>query len=332
VAVAERGEYRAIRRVLLDGPDFQQLSERARWVFVALKLNMGPTGIEVHYRGALAHQVAAQTGVPAEAVTAAMDELEAGDWIRQEGNILWVVGQLDHDPHLKDNDQKHRKSVVKHVAGLPRLAIVRRFIEEHPQWFSDADPFDGLPEGPWKAHGSPSPVPKTEDRRPKTDNRDPPGVAHAREPIDPAVEDPEIVDDPPAVPGDTGARVVPLRPPGDLPFAGQDWDGRVSGSVVLQEWITLQPTPPSRRDRDRYGRTAKQLADEHTTGEIALAFVGMRYLWPFGDPKTGKAREPWTPEDLLRVFAKALPAARNHPRFKADEFRRDFNAAGGGLW
>jgi hypothetical protein len=182
--MGERGEYRAIRRVLLDGPDFQRLSERARFVFLALKLNIGPTGIEVHYPAALAFQVAEQTGVPPGAVMAALDELRAGNWLRLEANVIWIIGQLDNDPHMTAQDGKHRKSVCRHIAGLPRLAIVREFIEAHPSWFIDADApdSDSLPpkalprpsEGPSKALGSTEDrIPKTEYQEPKTDNQTP---------------------------------------------------------------------------------------------------------------------------------------------------------------
>lgn len=189
---SDRGEYRPIRRVLLDGPDFQQLSERARWVFVALKLNLGPTGIEVHYRDAVAHQLAAQTGAPADGVAAALDELEAAGWIRREENVLWIVGQLTHDPHMDHRDNKHRTSVWRHLQGLPRVEVVGEFVRHHAEWFTPGEytnakgetrPIDAAPaplrdhlarpsEGPSMALARPSGAPTTDNRGPKTDNKD----------------------------------------------------------------------------------------------------------------------------------------------------------------
>jgi hypothetical protein len=131
----------------------------------------------------------------------------------------------------------------------------------------------------------------------------------------------------PEVPGDTGGKVVALRPfpaarhPPEVPFGGMDWAGRVNGSHVLREWINLQPAPPSQRDRDRYGRACKRIADEHTCGEIALAFLGMSYTWPYGDPKTGAMRETWTPEHLAKEFVRAFGNARLHPTIR--EMRED---------
>lgn len=183
----ERGAYRAVKVVLLDGPDFQQLPERARWVFVALKLSFGPTGIEMHYPEALAHELAARTGADVGDVKDALDVLEAAGWIRREANVVWIVGQLQHDPHMTATDKKHRASVWRHVAGLPRLAIVGEFVAAHPEWFLasedgralEAAPADVLAlvdrrpsEGPPKALPRASEAPKTEDREPKTENRE----------------------------------------------------------------------------------------------------------------------------------------------------------------
>ena len=131
----ERGECRSIRRVLLDGPDFQRLPERARWAFVALKLNAGPTGIDVLYPDALAPQLARQTGMPVRAVRLALDALEAGGWIRREANLVWIVGHLKHDPHMSSKDRKHRMAVQRAIASMPRLELVRGFVAEHPDWF-----------------------------------------------------------------------------------------------------------------------------------------------------------------------------------------------------
>lgn len=133
--MADRGEYRSIRRVLLDGPDFQRLSAEARWCFVALKLNAGPTGFDVYYASALAGQLEAQTGLNLSDVTDAIDELDRHGWIRREGNLLWIVGHLPNDPHMSPADIKHRKAVQRHVASLPRIALVRAFVAAHPLFF-----------------------------------------------------------------------------------------------------------------------------------------------------------------------------------------------------
>lgn len=193
--MTDRGEYRAIRRVLLDGKDFRKLPERARFVFLALKLNIGPSGLETFEPDALVYTLAAQTGAKPDQIRVSLDLLELHGWLKREDNVVWVVGQLTHDPHVKPTDPKHRKGVQRHVAGLPRLAIVREFIESHPSWFEDMQgPTEGLPsraetslhpiegpseglaraiEGPSKGHRS------TEDKREPENKPEPEAPAGA---------------------------------------------------------------------------------------------------------------------------------------------------------
>lgn len=141
--MSDRGEYRAIRRVLLDGPDFQRLSKDERWTFVALKLNLGPSGIEVWYPAELVARLSAQTGISAGGIQGALNTLEQEGWIVREANVVWISGQLAYEPNVKQANPKHRTMIQNHVAGLPRLRIVARFIRDHLMWFTN----DGSPTG-----------------------------------------------------------------------------------------------------------------------------------------------------------------------------------------
>lgn len=171
-------------------------------------------------------------------------------------------------------------------------------------------------------------TPEAEAERETEKETDPPGGALRARPEPEVVEAEVIDDDPSEVPGDVGGKVVALRPVAveDMPFSALDWEGRTNGAVVLREWIKLQPVPPSPDDRNRFGWFCKAIADHHTTGEVALAFLGMRFLWPYAPPPIGK-NEPWTPEDLKRVFPKAVAAAGNHPQFVRQRQEREFNEA-----
>lgn len=148
--------------MLLDGPDYQQLPERARHVFLVLKLNFGPSGLEVWYPNELTARLAAQTGVSPAGVQDALMTLERAGWVQRESNVVWIVGQLDNDPHVKRADPKHRKMIQRHVGGLPRIGIVARYVKAHPLWFStdgspSGAPIEGLQwaiEGPSEGHRS----------------------------------------------------------------------------------------------------------------------------------------------------------------------------------
>lgn len=160
--MSERGSYRSVPVVLLNGPDFQRLPRDARFVFLALKLNFGVVGIEVWYPAELVARLSAQTGISSGGVQDALDTLQAGGWIEREANVVWVVGQLEHDPHVKLADKKHRKMVQTQIDGLPRLTIVSRFVLAHPEWFTADGSPSGAPtealrranEGPSKGHRS----------------------------------------------------------------------------------------------------------------------------------------------------------------------------------
>ena len=182
--MADRGTYRAIKVVLLDGPDFQELPERARWVFLTLKMSLGPSGIEMHYPEALVHNISARTGADPDDVRSSLGVLEEHGWIIREGNVIWIAGQLKHDPGLKAENPKHRASIQKHVAGLPRLRIVRSFIDAHPEFFPPDEYThpNGYPE-PSDSHSIAYPkesdslsvrqIPNTKDRIPSTEEREP---------------------------------------------------------------------------------------------------------------------------------------------------------------
>jgi hypothetical protein len=151
---------------------------------------MGPAGIEVHYRRALAEQLSEQTGATASAVANALDELDAARWIQREENLVWVPGQLEFDPNMKPSDAKHRKSIQRHLAGLPHLPIIARFVAKYVPlgWFPVERIGETTPEGKpvvdrheersldalrWALEGPPKGLRSTEDRIPMTDDREP---------------------------------------------------------------------------------------------------------------------------------------------------------------
>ena len=176
--MTDRGLYRSIRCVLLDGPDFQLLPERARWAFIVLKITFGPSGIEVWYPGELLHRLAALTGATTTQMSDVLSRLESAGWIRREGNVFWIVGQLDHEPGIKQSDWKHRRGIQRHVCGLPHVPIVREYVEAHRGWFTEDGTSDGTPsEGlAWAFEGPSMPLASREKEKEKEKEKENEGV------------------------------------------------------------------------------------------------------------------------------------------------------------
>ena len=292
-----RGTYRSIRASMLDEPAFQELSERANHVLLVAKISFGPSGIEIHYAEALVHVLAARSCIPVEGVRLALEELQAKGRLRAEGNVVWVLDQLNHDPHLDAADKKHRTSIQRHVAALPRLGIIRDFIDAHPEWFASAeeDPYQGLPRastGPLEGPGRPIEAPNTDNRITKTEKGEPNTRERARE----------------FSTEDEGIEVEVLGGDGsDAIHSSQ----RMSGSQVLHAWETRIGQRVASSDRRRHASIARKIADGHSAQDIVLAFLGIGQLFPHSNG------EPWDLFDLDRKFTKAVAKARDHPELRA---------------
>jgi hypothetical protein len=127
--MAGRGEYSAIHTALVDAPDFQALSPDARLAFYTLKMILGPSGIEV-VRCFVA-QMGQLTGLSEDRLRPALDELVRGNWLAQQGDIVWLRNGLRFNPGCNLANDKHRVGVVRHLEGLPRLQIVNAFCKHY---------------------------------------------------------------------------------------------------------------------------------------------------------------------------------------------------------
>lgn len=165
--MTRRGIYRGVYSSLIDDPDFQCLSSEARHCLLTMRLSAqaGAAGIFPVYAGALA----VQTGLEVTVVEKALDELATSPnserpWIYRERGIVWVRNALRYDPNLRLADPKHRKSVERAVAALPRLEIVGSFC----RYYQIASPFDDPAEtlaGPFEDQSSPRPSPRPSPRK-----------------------------------------------------------------------------------------------------------------------------------------------------------------------
>lgn len=149
--MTRRGVYRGIFSSMIDDPDYQTLTPHARLVLLTLRL-CSQAGAAAIFRVYVV-LIAEQTGLEVLEVEKALAELASSPspdrpWIYRDGAVVWVRNALRYDPNLRLADEKHRKSVERAVAGLPRLSIVARFC----RYYGIASPFDGPGEG----LGSPS--------------------------------------------------------------------------------------------------------------------------------------------------------------------------------
>ena len=135
--MAERGDYRAIHTVLLESPEFVDMSAAAQLVWFHLKLRLGATGIDVI--PAAEAVLSEATNLPPEDVRNALFELKGEPpsegipnpipegipnpprmgWLMRERNVFWLRNALKFEPSRTLTNDNHRKNVLTHLRGLP---------------------------------------------------------------------------------------------------------------------------------------------------------------------------------------------------------------------
>jgi len=133
-----RGEYAAVQTALVDDPGFQALPPGAKLLWFTLRILLGASGIDVVR--ALFPTLAELTGMSEKRIGEALEELQRQDWLHVQGNVLWLRNVLKFNPSLNLSNEKHLKGVTKHMASLPKLAIVNAFAE----YYGLEQPFPGM--------------------------------------------------------------------------------------------------------------------------------------------------------------------------------------------
>lgn len=125
--MASRGVYRGIHSSMLDDPDFQRLSPRAKHTLLTARLcrDAGPACIFRYYPEVLMRQ----TGYTRRQLDGALLELDREQWAYSDGSVLWIRNGLRHDPQLRIGDKKHLKAVLRQLDGLPSSSLVVRFCD-----------------------------------------------------------------------------------------------------------------------------------------------------------------------------------------------------------
>jgi hypothetical protein len=107
------------------------------------------------------------TGLTAVQTGDALSELEGSNWIRTEGNIVWIINGLKYEPSISSKNINHRASVIAYLNSLPRLKIVDDFRRYYAVWLQIDPP--GADGSPMLMLDDAAPVPANEPApRPKT--------------------------------------------------------------------------------------------------------------------------------------------------------------------
>lgn len=119
----ELGESRGIYVKATVDEDFLALSVNGKLLWYTLKMHLGASGIGVMMQGTLADL----TGIPYGDIEGTLRELEGTNWIRRERNVIWFRNGLRFDPYMTTENPLHITAILRHIAGLPKLAIVNDF-------------------------------------------------------------------------------------------------------------------------------------------------------------------------------------------------------------
>ena len=162
----DRGEYRSIHTVLVDSPEFIDMSPAAQLVFFQLKLRLGASGIAVI--PAVEDVLAEVTGYPPDAIRDAMGDAITHGFLVRERNVLWIRNGLKFEPSRSLANANHVKSIVRYIESLPKLQIVKDFADYYSlnlEWHTQSHTPSHTP-----SHGDG--IPKHGDGRRKTEDGD----------------------------------------------------------------------------------------------------------------------------------------------------------------
>jgi len=122
-----RGIYRAIYTSLWDDPDFRKLTPNEKLVFFNLRTSP-LTNMPVIYPFYI-EAIEKQTGLTKKIIQRAMDTLSDTQWIALQEGIVWVKKGLKFDPNIVLTNEKHFIAIKNIILSLPKLQIVRDFID-----------------------------------------------------------------------------------------------------------------------------------------------------------------------------------------------------------
>lgn len=124
----DKGTYRSTNTVLLDSPDFKDLSRTGRHLLLTLKNTRLTNMAHIFYcgRGEL-FTLEEQTSMDNAELMATLAELIKKRWVVYLDNILWIRNGLRFEPGYNHNNKNHRAAVQNIINGLPKSDVVAMF-------------------------------------------------------------------------------------------------------------------------------------------------------------------------------------------------------------
>ena len=131
---SDRGSYRSIYTVLLDDPDYQDLSSEARHLLLALRIGGNQPGIFRIYWSVYEER----TGYDKKTIEKARDELIKKGYIETDKTLVWIRNALKSDPGFSYKDSKKVKGIRNIILGLPKTGIIDKFCK----YYNLGNPFE----------------------------------------------------------------------------------------------------------------------------------------------------------------------------------------------
>jgi len=122
-----RGLYRSIYCAIWSDSDFRKFSPDEKLVFLYLRTS--PLSNLIALYPFWIEPIEQQTGLSREAIQRALSTLSDRGWIAIEDGLVWIKKGLRFDPQISLRHENHLIGIKKAVLALPRLGLVRDFID-----------------------------------------------------------------------------------------------------------------------------------------------------------------------------------------------------------
>ncbi len=174
-----RGIYRAVYTSIWDDPEFRSFDSNVKLVFFNLRTSpLSNMPVIYHF---YMEAIEKQTGLSHRVIDRALDTLSDTHWIAIQDGIVWIIKGLRFDPNIVLTNKKHRIAIINIILGLPKMQIVKDFIDfyklEIPYEIGNTIGY-GIPYSPENSNGiiqEPEPEPDTEPEPDKDSEKIPYG-------------------------------------------------------------------------------------------------------------------------------------------------------------